>query len=264
MLRERAVRKLESEAHDINKDDFSLVLLAAGRGARMGSKINKNFLTLADNPVIYYSLREFSGLAAHLVLVIGDKDKRKGLSIAGRMDYESIEAVAGGRERYDSVINGLERVNTKYVFIHDCARCLITRDIIVRCAKVAADNNASIAAVPVKDTIKLSAPNPSEGVLDGSLEGKRGNASVPLAIEDTPDRSRLWQAQTPQCFKTDLIKKAYSMARERDIIASVTDDAKAVEEMGERVYLVKGDYTNIKITEPGDLPIAEAILRARN
>ncbi len=279
---------------NIDKEEFSLVLLAAGRGTRMGAEINKNFLTVADKPIMYYSLKAFAGMANRLILVIGDKDREQALSIARGMDFDSIETISGGKERYDSVINGLRLVKTKYVFIHDCARCLITKDIIARCKSAVMENNAVIAAMPVKDTIKIS--DESAGEIPGNVRDMRNDVSgVPLkdtvgltlestgealentpsmentvcndlglpAIENTPDRSRLWQAQTPQCFNTDLIKNAYNLARGKNIISTVTDDAMAVERAGERVYLVKGDYTNIKITEPGDLLFAEAILKDR-
>ena len=159
------------------------------------------------------------------------------------MDTKVKKVVAGGKERQDSVYNGL--INTddqsKYVMIHDGARPFITKETISKALEVVKQNKACVVAVPVKDTIKV--------VNNTSKE-----------IEHTPKRETLWSVQTPQCFEKDMLLSAYEFAHENNL--AVTDDSMLVEAYGKKVYIVEGDYTNIKITTKDDLILGKAILEA--
>ncbi len=227
------------------------IVLAAGQGKRMNSSVQKQYLLLKDRPVIYYSLKAFEeSEVTDIVLVTGESEidycqreivEKYGISKVRRV-------TAGGRERYHSVANGLSAISWEcgYVFIHDGARPLIDADIIGRAFDAVRESAACIVGMPVKDTIKLS----------------DGNGYV----DSTPDRSRVWQVQTPQAFEYGLITKAYKklIADEKALEAeniAITDDAMAVEHFGGvPVKLVEGSYKNIKITTPEDLKIAEALL----
>ena len=149
----------------------------------------------------------------------------------------------GGQERYDSVYPGLQAVTGTYVLIHDSARAFLTGEIVLRAMDAVIACGAAVVAMPVKDTIK-------EAGADGIVSG-------------TPDRSRLWSVQTPQCFETKLVQNAYGKLMEQEEI-HVTDDAMVVEQMtAHPVRLIEGSYENIKVTTPDDLLVGEAILRRR-
>lgn len=238
------------------KEKCTAILLAAGQGRRMHSSVQKQYLLLGDKPVIYYSLKTLQGsFIDDIILVTGNGDEaycRK--EIVDRYHFTKVkEIVAGGRERYDSVYNALQVMKKKdvsnkdgFVFIHDGARPFLTEEILRRTLKAVTTDQACVAGMPVKDTIK---------VVD-----EKGYAL------QTPDRNSLWQVQTPQVFDTRLIIEAYErLMREKDSLAArgtrITDDAMVVETlMGHPVRLVEGSYENIKITTPEDLVVAEAFL----
>lgn len=221
------------------------VVVAAGRGSRMHSETQKQFLKLGDYPVLYYSLKclEESDLVQSVVLVVSqDMLAYCREEIAGRHGFRKIAAfVPGGKERYDSVYAGLCACpDCDFVMIHDGARPFLTQEILKNSLEAVKQTGAAVTAVPVKDTIKLSDDN---GL-----------------VKETPDRSRLWIVQTPQTFRYDLIRSAYDSFREKEK-TGVTDDAMVVEqETGAKVMLSQGSYENIKITTPEDLYIAEAFL----
>lgn len=238
------------------KEKCTAILLAAGQGRRMHSSVQKQYLLLGDKPVIYYSLKTLQdSFIDDIILVTGNGDEaycRK--EIVDRYHFTKVkEIVAGGRERYDSVYNALQVMKKKdvsnkdgFVFIHDGARPFLTEEILRRTLKAVTTDQACVAGMPVKDTIK---------VVD-----EKGYAL------QTPDRNSLWQVQTPQVFDTHLIIEAYErLMREKDSLAArgirITDDAMVVETlMGHPVRLVEGSYENIKITTPEDLVVAEAFL----
>lgn len=240
------------------KKKCTAILLAAGQGRRMHSSVQKQYLLLGDKPVIYYSLKTFQdSFMDDIILVTGNGDEaycRK--EIVDRYHFTKVkEIVAGGRERYDSVYNALQVIKKKdmqipdedgFVFIHDGARPFLTEEILQRTLEAVAADQACVAAMPVKDTIK---------VVD-----EKGYAL------QTPDRNSLWQVQTPQVFDSRLIIEAYErLMQEKDSLAAkgirITDDAMVVETlMGHSVRLVQGSYENIKITTPEDLVTAEAFL----
>lgn len=227
---------------------IAAVCLAAGRGKRMESKVQKQYLLLGNKPILYYSLAAFENSRVDsVILVVGTGEEeycRK--EIVEAYGFTKVKAVVpGGKERYHSVYQGLLAAGAcDYVLIHDGARPFLNQEIIERCIEGAKDCNACVAGMPVKDTIKL--------------------ADADQNIETTPDRSRVWMIQTPQAFSFPLIKEAYSklMALEAAGKASpvpVTDDAMVVEYfLGEKVRLVQGSYENIKITTPEDMKVAEA------
>ena len=223
----------------------------------MKSDIPKQFLKLNDIPMICYSIETFEANDnIDRIVVVTSADYIGYMKkIIRSQGYKKIIAVAeGGRERYDSVYSGLncirEKVNEaqqgrqkdkNYVFIHDGARPCVTDSIINACMHDVKIYNACVAAVPVKDTIK---------VVDA--EG--------IAV-NTPDRSTLWQIQTPQSFSYPLIYEAYhKMLANED--SAITDDAMVVERMtNQPVKLIEGSYSNIKITTPEDMLIAEMYLK---
>lgn len=227
----------------MQKAKCTAVVLAAGQGKRMGTKIQKQYLDIAGKPVLYYSLYAFeqSKIIDEVVLVTGaGQTEYCKKEIVFKYGFQKVKAIIeGGAERYHSVVNGLRCVKEGYVFIHDGARPFVTEDILERVYQEVQREKACVVGVPVKDTIKMADENGF--------------------VVRTPDRSRLWQVQTPQVFETELIQNAYEkLMRQSEV--TVTDDAMVVEQMlGNKVKLVMGSYHNIKITTPEDLLIAEKV-----
>ena len=221
------------------------IVLAAGQGKRMHSKIQKQFLEIGEKPVLYYSLHCFqeSPLIRDIILVTGaDMISYCKEKIVEKYGFTKVSRItAGGKERYDSVYAGLLCCqDTDYVYIHDGARPFINADIIQRGYEAVKDTGACVIGMPSKDTVKLA---DSSGY-----------------IKETPDRRIVWNIQTPQIFSYNLIREAYESIRKKDM-TGVTDDAMVVEqETGTRILLVEGSYQNIKITTPEDLTVAEAFL----
>ena len=228
------------------KEKNTAIVLAAGQGKRMHSKIQKQFLEIQGYPVLYYSLKCFqdSTLVDDIILVTGeDMISYCKKNIVERYSFTKVSnIIAGGKERYDSVYQGLcACVETDYVFIHDGARPFITEEILERGLKGAKETGACVVGMPSKDTVKLS---DAEGFVD-----------------TTPERSQVWTVQTPQIFSYDLIRRAHESIRKKDMSA-ITDDAMVVEqESGVKVRLAEGSYQNIKITTPEDLDVAEVFLK---
>lgn len=225
---------------------YTAIVLAAGKGTRMNSKIQKQFLEVEGKPVIYYSLKCFqeSPLIRDMILVTGEESlsycKEE---IVKRFGFSKVKKVtAGGKERYDSVYAGLCACdNTDYVLIHDGARPFVTEEILERTCFAVKETGACVVGMPAKDTIKISDRN--------------------KMVESTPAREKVWLVQTPQAFRYSLIKESYESIRCKDM-SGITDDAMIVEqESGVKVALVHGSYENLKITTPEDLIIAEAFLR---
>ena len=222
------------------------IVLAAGQGKRMHSKIQKQFLEIGGKSVLYYSLHCFqeSPLIRDIILVTGEEMiSYCEQEIVKKYGFSKVRKVtAGGKERYDSVYAGLLCCqDTDYVYIHDGARPFITEEMVQRGYEAVKRNNACVMGMPSKDTVKLA---DSSGY-----------------VKETPDRKIVWNIQTPQIFSYDLIRGAYESIRKKDM-TGVTDDAMVVEqETGTKILLVEGSYQNIKITTPEDLAIAEAFLR---
>ena len=220
------------------------VVLAAGRGKRMGTDVQKQYLEIGGKPVLYYSLDTFekSHIIDEIVLVVGENQEdycRK--EIVDQYGFQKVKTIVrGGAERYHSVWNGLQQVEDGYVFIHDGARPFVTEEILIRAYEEVQECKACVVGMPVKDTIKIS---DNQGF-----------------VVDTPNRSQVWMIQTPQVFEVSLVKDAYAKLIEGNI-TNATDDAMVVEMMlGSQIKLVQGSYENIKITTPEDLDIANVFL----
>ena len=222
------------------------IVLAAGQGKRMHSKIQKQFLEIGGKPILYYSMECFqkSPLIQDIILVTGeDMISYCQSEIVEKYGFTKVcKVTAGGKERYDSVYAGLLCCqDTNYVYIHDGARPFVTEEMIQRGYEAVKRTNACVMGMPSKDTVKLADPSGY--------------------IKETPDRKIVWNIQTPQIFSYDLIRGAYESIRKKDM-SNVTDDAMVVEqETGTKILLVEGSYQNIKITTPEDLAVAEAFLR---
>ena len=226
------------------------IVLAAGRGSRMKSKIQKQYLLLKGKPVLYYSLKAFEeSFIDEIILVTGEEEIeycRK--EIVEKYGFTKVShIVTGGKERYHSVFCGLQALtDCDYVFIHDGARPFVTEQILERAYETVQKEHACVVGMPVKDTIKLADEN--------------GFA------KETPRRDLLWMIQTPQVFSYALVKSAYAsfLEREQELLAQgikMTDDAMVVETFTDTgIRLVEGSYENLKITTPEDLRIAEALL----
>lgn len=227
------------------------IVLSAGRGTRMQSDIPKQYMPLNDKPVLYYSLKAFQDSSVSSIILVTGKEELEFCQkeIIEKYNITKVSAVVpGGKERYHSVYEGLKKLKDyDYVLIHDGARPCVNVDIIERSIQSAIEEEACVVGTPVKDTIKIANEN--------------GYAVA------TPDRSTLWMIQTPQSFSYSLIYNAYTelMGRiksEPENVPSITDDAMVVEYIyGKKVKLILGSYTNIKITTPEDIRVAEGFLK---
>jgi 2-C-methyl-D-erythritol 4-phosphate cytidylyltransferase len=227
----------------LNKEGaVSAIIVAAGKGSRAGLGFNKVLAVLNGVPILERTIRAFidSGLVREIILVISPDDEEMVGKIIGKLPCDMVLAYGGSR-RQESVYNGLKKLSsgTDIVLIHDAARPFVDADIIGRCIEGARRYGAACAGMPVKDTIKYTDP---EGY-----------------ILQTPDRSFVWSAQTPQAFRKELIIRAHEHAVINGIMG--TDDAMLAEQIGVRVKMVEGGSRNIKITSKDDLLWAEAMLK---
>jgi 2-C-methyl-D-erythritol 4-phosphate cytidylyltransferase len=220
----------------------SAILVAAGKGTRMGA--DKLFLELAGRTVIAHTWKKFEDAKCidEIVLVVGEGRQKEFEAVAATFHYrKSFRIVAGGAERQDSVWNGLEALSPKagIVAIHDAARPCVTEALIAATLAAAEKTGAAVAAQAITDTIKESG--------DGQT------------ILRTLDRSKLWSVQTPQTFRVEIIRRAISTARSKNLV--FTDDTAACELIGQPVRLVPSPAPNPKVTVLGDLPFIELLLR---
>ena len=230
-------------------ENFTAIVLSAGSGSRMKSDIPKQYMDLNGKPVIYYSLKAFEESDfSSIVLVCGKNDvdycKKE---IVEKYGFTKVKAVvAGGKERYHSVYEGLKMAEgSDYVFIHDGARPMITPQMIRRLQDVVIVEETAVAGMPVKDTIKIVDEN--------------------NYVESTPERKYVWQVQTPQCFSYSIIYEAYKAVitdeTEGVPIPPITDDAMVLSYATDyEVKMVEADYKNIKITTPEDILVASVLL----
>lgn len=236
------------------EDRCTALLLAAGSGKRMGSKIRKQYLELGGEPLFLHSVRamEESPVITDVLLMTpqGDGDYCRGLICRTGLEGKLRGVFDGGSERCFSVARGLEAISwpCDYVFIHDCARPFVDPATIRRLYDCVKEGQPCAAGMPSKDTIRIT---DDEGV-----------------EELTPDRSRTWIVQTPQAFPFPMIREAHrrlvSCAADLEKKGiRITDDAMVAHSMtGCRVRMIRGSYRNIKVTTPEDLPVAEALLRS--
>ena len=225
-----------------------LLLPAAGAGRRMGSDRNKLLMALLDKPILAWTLE--AAIAASSIQWIGiiyqPVDRPDFEQIVNESDPlpKPVVFIQGGDTRQASVYNGLQALPAEatHVLIHDGARCLVTPTLFERCAQAARQAPGFIAAVPVKDTIK--------------------QVGAGKVITHTPDRAQLWAAQTPQGFEVDLLKRCHDRGQQQNW--QVTDDAALLEKCDVPVTIVEGEETNLKVTTPVDLAIAQFILQQRS
>ncbi len=225
------------------KKDTAIVV-AGGRGSRMGSDLPKQYLEIKGRPVISYCLEAFERSFIDEVILVTAEDFLDYCrqNIVEKYGFKKVKKiVAGGKERYQSVEKGLQAAKgSDYVYIHDAARPYLTQEMLDRLAEAVRDYDAVTAAVPSKDTIK---------------EADENAMSV-----KTLDRSKLWNIQTPQVFSYPLLYQAFEKLK-KDRAVGITDDTMVVEKYtGHKVKLVEGSYSNYKITTPEDMIIMEALL----
>ena len=223
----------------------SSIIVAAGKGTRMGANVDKLWLEVAGRPVIAHTWKKFNDAKCldEIILVVRNGMQSEFSKLAAQFKFSKpFRIVVGGAERQDSVWNGLAALSakTEIVAIQDAARPCTSEALIAATIQAARETGAAVAAQPVTDTIKESA------------DGK--------TISHTHDRSRLWSVQTPQTFRVEVIRRAISAAREKKMI--LTDDTAACELIGQPVRLVRDHSPNPKVTVPGDLPFVENLLRS--
>ena len=218
---------------------LGVVVVAAGTSQRMAG-VNKLFAPLRGKPLLAWSVDTCHShdMIRQTVLVLNDNDLARGQRLKDERGWSKVTLCQGGVRRQDSVSEGLSHMrDCDWVLIHDGARPFLTTDLIEDGVKTVRDTGAAVAAVPVKETIKVAV-------------GER-------FIGETLERHRLWAAQTPQIFSFDVITRAY-----QNLTTEVTDDATAVERLGYKVRLYMGDYRNIKVTTAEDLALARIIARS--
>ncbi|HJG96503.1 MAG TPA: 2-C-methyl-D-erythritol 4-phosphate cytidylyltransferase [Romboutsia timonensis] len=224
-----------------------VVIVAAGTGSRMKMGINKQFIKLEGKEIIAYTIEKFynnSNIEDIVVVVKEDESEFFKKEILDKYNFKNIKIAYGGKERQDSVYNGLKLLDKKcdVVLIHDGARPFVSDKIIYNCIEEVKEHKAIVVGVPVKDTIKI---------IDNDKN-----------IVDTPNRSVLWAVQTPQTFDYNILIDAYKDAFKSGFYG--TDDAMLVERIGYKVKMVEGSYNNIKITTQEDLSVGSQILKIQD
>ncbi len=222
----------------------SAIIVAAGKGTRMGANVDKLWLEVAGRPVIAHTWQRFNDAKCvdEIILVVRDGMQSAFTELAARFNFKKpFRLVAGGAERQDSVWNGLEALSpqTAIVAIQDAARPCASEELIAATIAAARETGAAVAAQPVTDTIKESD--------DGKL------------ISRTLDRSKLWAVQTPQTFRVAVIRNAIASARRENLV--LTDDTAACDLIGQPVRLVAWPVPNPKVTRPEDLDYVNLLLR---
>jgi 2-C-methyl-D-erythritol 4-phosphate cytidylyltransferase len=217
------------------------IIVAGGTGQRMGATLPKQFLAIEGKSILLHTLSQFVTAFSdiHFVIVLPADFIQEGENlIASSGITQPVQIVAGGDTRFQSVKNGLAQVDPDaIVFVHDAVRCLLTPDLIQRCYQQAVEKGSAIPAVSSTDTVRI-------------IEGTKHHVV---------DRANVMMIQTPQTFNAAILKKAFEQAYQ----PSFTDEANVLEASGKEVYLIEGEYENIKITRPLDLAIAEYILAKR-
>jgi len=227
-----------------NTQHAAAVIVAAGKGTRMGPNVDKMFLEIAGKPVLAHTWQRFATAKCidEIILVVRDGMQSAFLEIAEKFSLNKpFRLVVGGKERQDSVWNGIEAIsaNTEIVAIQDAARPCTSEALIEATIAAARETGAAVAAQAITDTIKESG--------DGKI------------IDRTLDRSRLWAVQTPQTFRVQVIKRALAQVRKQGLL--VTDDTAACDVIGQPVRLVVTPQPNPKVTRPEDLPYISLLLQ---
>jgi 2-C-methyl-D-erythritol 4-phosphate cytidylyltransferase len=217
------------------------IVVAGGTGQRMGSVVPKQFLEIEHKAILTHTIDQFVAAFSdiELVVVLPEGYLKQGQEVLNKSKYKNtISYVAGGDTRFQSVKNGLSKITApSIVFVHDAVRCLLTPALIQRCYQQAFEKGSAIPAVTATDTVRL-------------MNGEQ---------HQLLDRENIMLIQTPQTFRSDILLKAF----EQTYQTSFTDEANVVEASGVPVYLVEGEFENIKITRPLDIAIANYILTKR-
>jgi 2-C-methyl-D-erythritol 4-phosphate cytidylyltransferase len=220
-----------------NHEKVGAVIAAAGSSQRMEGT-DKLFTILGDKPIIAHVVDTFQNCPAidQIVVVLSRAKLKQGKQLLREQKWGKVtDIVPGGDKRQESVIAGLSRLkDCHWAVIHDGARPCVTEILIEHGLETAQESGAAIAAVPVTDTVKI--------------------AGADFLVQGTPPRNNLWSVQTPQVFRFDIITEAY-----RQLKSEVTDDARAIEQMGYKVKIYMGSYNNIKITNPDDMAFARVL-----
>jgi 2-C-methyl-D-erythritol 4-phosphate cytidylyltransferase len=221
----------------------SVVLLAGGVGKRMGAPIPKQYLELKGQPIATYSLVTFSRMReVSEVVIVCDPSWRHIFEeqFPKMPKHVAVKWALPGAERQDSVFNGFQEISSsaELVAVHDSARPLVTPADASKCLEDAWTVGAAVLGVPVKPTIK--------------------EVNGDLLVVKTLQRAKLWEVQTPQCIRPALLRKGFELVRSQSL--EVTDDVSIIEALGEPVKITPGAYTNIKVTTPDDMSVAEGFL----
>lgn len=229
------------ESAIVKEKSVSVILLAGGKGKRMGASMPKQYLPLLGQPIALYSLYTFSQMIeVKEIVVVCDPSYKDIFEDTKDKIHVDLLFSEPGKERQDSVYSGLQAIDSdaELVCIHDSARPLVLSQDIEKVLKDGWLHGAAVLGVPVKATIK-----------------EANNESF---VVKTLDRKTLWEMQTPQVIKPALLKEGFDLVKRRGL--EVTDDVSIVEHLGHPVYITEGSYTNIKITTPDDLLVAEKVL----
>ncbi|XVF23175.1 hypothetical protein REPUB_Repub13aG0014600 [Reevesia pubescens] len=233
--------KVDNGSETVKEKSVSVILLAGGKGKRMGASMPKQYLPLLGQPIALYSLYTFSQMieVKEIVVVCDLSYKDIFEETKDKIDVD-LKFTLPGKERQDSVYSGLQAVDLKseLVCIHDSARPLVTSGDVEKVLKDGWLIGAAVLGVPVKATIK--------------------EANSESYVVRTLDRKTLWEMQTPQVIKPELLRKGFELVNREGL--EVTDDVSIIEHLKHPVYVTEGSYTNIKVTTPDDMLLAERIL----
>jgi 2-C-methyl-D-erythritol 4-phosphate cytidylyltransferase len=228
----------------VAKQQLALIIPAAGKGERLGGEIPKPYIKVAGKTILEYTLLKFKDVSGLGEVIVSTSEQY--FDITKKLLFSvfpnlNCKVVAGGDERQDSIRNALEKISDKtgLIAVHDAVRPFVSKEDIENCIEEASRSGGAVLAIPARDTIKVARQN--------------------LEIEETPNRERLWQAQTPQIFWAALLREAYQYAAEHNFLGS--DDSSLVEKIGGKVVLVEGSSKNFKITHPHDLDMAQYLIK---
>lgn len=227
-------------------ENAAVIICAAGSSTRFGGKRKKQFTDVSGRAAFIRSIEFFADrddVKQILLAIPQEDDELVSVKWGANLQFFNVKKYIGAAERFETVAKGLELIkdDITLIAVHDAVRCCLKKEWLDDCFSAAAKQNAAMLAAPVVATIKK--------VKDG-------------IIEETVDRTGLYEAQTPQVFKTELLKKAYANLNKLDK-TKISDDAQLVEALGEKVAMIETDASNLKITSPADIAIAEAIIKSR-
>lgn len=228
----------------MEKQQLALIIPAAGKGERLGGDVPKPYIKIAGKTILEYTLsrfRDVSGLGEIIVSTTEEYIDATEKILQNVFPGLKCTVVEGGAERQDSIRNALEKISDKtgLIAVHDAVRPFVKKEDIENCIEEASRSGGAVLAIPARDTIKIVRQN--------------------LEIEETPERKKIWQAQTPQIFWAALLREAYQYAKDHKLLGS--DDSSLVEKIGGKVVLVEGSSKNFKITHSHDLNVARFLIK---